>query len=47
MTAEKRSELAGRANDALGPLDQVDRSEDDLARKLGTLIFQNPDAGNP
>jgi hypothetical protein len=45
--AEKRSELAERANDALGSLDQVDQGEDDLARKLGTLIFQTPDAGNP
>lgn len=45
--AEKRSELEERANDALGSLDHVDRSEDDLSRKLGTLIFQTPDAGNP
>lgn len=45
--AEKRSELAERANDALSSLDQVDQGEDDLARKLGTLIFQTPDAGNP
>jgi hypothetical protein len=45
--AEKRSELAERANDALGSLDQVDQGEDDLSRKLGTLIFQTPDAGNP
>jgi hypothetical protein len=45
--AEKRSELAERANDALSSLDQVGESEDELARKLGTLIFQSPDAGNP
>ena len=45
--AEKRAELEERANDALGSLDQVGQSEDDLARKLGTLIFQTPEAGNP
>jgi len=45
--AEKRAELVERANDALSSLDQVGQSEDDLARTLGTLIFQTPDAGNP
>jgi K+/H+ antiporter YhaU regulatory subunit KhtT len=45
--SEKRTELAERTNDALSSLDQVGQSEDDLARALGTLIFQSPDAGNP
>jgi len=45
--SEKRTELAERTNDALSSLDQVGQSEDDLARALGTLIFQTPDAGNP
>lgn len=45
--AEKRTELAERMNDALGSLDQVSQSEDELSRTLGTLIFQTPEAGNP
>ena len=40
--AEKRAELAGRMNDALGSLDEMSQSEDNLARDLGTQIFQKP-----
>jgi hypothetical protein len=44
---EKRTELAERLNDALGSLDEVSQSQDELARRLGTLIFQKPGAANP
>jgi len=37
---EKRAELAGRMNDALGSLDEMSQSEDSLAKELGTRIFQ-------
>ena len=37
---EKNAELTSRANDALGALDEMSRSEDDLSRHLGTQIFQ-------
>jgi hypothetical protein len=39
---EKRTELAERMNDALGSLDEVSQSEDELAGRLGTEIFQKP-----
>ena len=41
---EKRAELTERMNDALGSLDEVSQSEDELARRLGTRIFQRPEA---
>jgi hypothetical protein len=44
---EKRMELAERMNDALGSLDEVSQSQDELARKLGTEIFQKPGDANP
>ena len=40
--AEKRAELAGRTNDAIGSLDEESQSEDSLARDLGARIFQKP-----
>jgi hypothetical protein len=39
---EKRTELAERTNDALNSLDEVSQSEDELAGRLGTEIFQKP-----
>ena len=44
---EKRTELAGRMNDALGTLDEVSQSEDNLSQKLGTQIFQKPQEKKP
>jgi hypothetical protein len=44
---EKRTELAERMNDALGSLDEVSQSEDDLAARLGTEIFQKSEIRNP
>jgi hypothetical protein len=44
---EKRTELTGRMNDALGTLDEVSQSEDDLSKKLGTQIFQKPGGKQP
>ncbi len=42
---EKRLELAERMNTALGSLDEVSQSEDQLAGRLGTQIFQMPEGG--
>jgi hypothetical protein len=39
---EKRAELAERMNDALGSLDGMSQDEDDLAKRLGSQIFQKP-----
>jgi hypothetical protein len=44
---EKRAELTGRMNDALDSLDEVSQNEDDLSKKLGTQIFQKPEAKQP
>jgi len=44
---EKRTELTGRMNDALGSLDEVSQSEDELSKTLGTRIFQKPEAQHP
>ena len=44
---EKRTELAGRMTDALGALDGMSQSEDDLSKRLGTRIFQKPEAKKP
>jgi hypothetical protein len=44
---EKRVELTGRMNDALGSLDEVSQSEDNLSKQLGTRIFQKPEAKQP
>jgi len=44
---EKRAELAERMNDTLGSLDEMSQGEDEAAGRLGTLIFQSPDGGNP
>jgi hypothetical protein len=44
---EKRAELAGRTDAALGSLDGMSQSEDELAKKLGTRIFQKPGAIPP
>lgn len=44
---EKRTELTGRMNDALGTLDEVSQSEDDLSKTLGTQIFQKPAPKQP
>ncbi|HEX4084082.1 MAG TPA: DUF4175 family protein [Chthoniobacteraceae bacterium] len=41
---EKRLELTGRMNDALGSLDEVSQSEDNLSKRLGTQIFQKPES---
>lgn len=41
--AEKRAELAGRANDALGSLEELSQGQDDLAARLGALILQKPE----
>jgi hypothetical protein len=43
---EKRTELAERTNEALGSLDEVSQSQDELARRLGAEIFQKPAEGN-
>ena len=40
--AEKRAELMGRMNDALGSLDEMSQSEDSLTKDLGRRIFQKP-----
>jgi hypothetical protein len=45
--AEKRTELTGRMNDALGSLDEVSQSEDELSKKLGGQIFQKPGGREP
>lgn len=39
---EKRAEMTERMNDALGTLDEMSQSEDDLSRQLGNRIFQKP-----
>lgn len=44
---EKRAELAGQVDDALGTLDGVSQSEDDLAKTVGSQIFQKPQAKQP
>jgi hypothetical protein len=44
---EKRTELTGRMNDTLGTLDEVSQNEDILSKKLGTQIFQKPQANQP
>jgi hypothetical protein len=44
---EKRTELTSRMNDAIGSLDEVSQSEDDLSQKLGTQIFQKPEIKQP
>jgi hypothetical protein len=44
---EKRQELTGRMNDALGTLDEVSQGEDDLSKRLGTQIFQKPETNTP
>lgn len=42
---EKRAELARRMDDALGSLDQMSRSEDDLSRQVGRQIFEKATGG--
>jgi len=44
---EKRTELTGRMNDALGTLDEVSQNEDDLSKKVGTQIFKKPEVKQP
>jgi hypothetical protein len=44
---EKRTELSGRTDAALGSLDGMSHSEDELAKKLGTRIFQKPGGAPP
>jgi hypothetical protein len=44
---EKRTELAERMNDALGSLDEVSQSEDELAARLGSQIFEKPAGEKP